>query len=96
MRIGALSAYPDQLWFDPDRPAWLPYWLDDLTESNAKYNAQNLMQATANAAGALTGSVVSAGASGVAEATTTALGGMNFQTIAVLAAVGFVIYALKK
>jgi len=30
--------YPDETCFDPSRPSWLPYWLDDLTESKCKIN----------------------------------------------------------
>ena len=26
-------AYPTDPWFDPNRPSWLPYWIDDSTES---------------------------------------------------------------
>src|SRR5882672_5357557 len=33
-----LSAYPDQACYDPQRPTWLPNWLDDLTESGCKVN----------------------------------------------------------
>jgi len=30
--------YPDESCFDTNRPSWLPYWLDDLTESSCKLN----------------------------------------------------------
>lgn len=33
-----LAAYPDEVWFDPNRPSWLPYWIDTPTESGRKYN----------------------------------------------------------
>lgn len=36
--VKGLGAYPDQVWYDPQRPSWLPYWLDDLTESTRKYS----------------------------------------------------------
>lgn len=32
----ALGAYPDDPYFDPNRPSWLPYWIDSLTESQRK------------------------------------------------------------
>lgn len=32
-----VGAYPDDPYFDPQRPSWLPYWIDDSTESQAKY-----------------------------------------------------------
>lgn len=31
-----LGAYPTDSFYDPDRPAWLPYWIDDPTESAQK------------------------------------------------------------
>lgn len=37
MRRG-VGMYPDEACFDPDRPSLLPYWLDDLTESQCKIN----------------------------------------------------------
>jgi hypothetical protein len=96
MTIGSVGAYPDQEWYDPNRPSWLPYWLDDFTESEAKYNAQNLLQATANAAGDAAGTVAAAGGTGVANAFSSALGGMDLGTIAILAAAGFLIFTIKK
>lgn len=36
------GAYPGDPCFDPDRPSWLPYWLDDFTESECKYNATSI------------------------------------------------------
>lgn len=96
MTIGNIGAYPDQEWYDPDRPSWLPYWLDDFTESEAKYNAQNLLQATANAGGDVIGTAGAAIGTGVANATTSAFAGMDFSTIAILAGLGFVIWTIKK
>lgn len=32
-----MGVYPDQPCYDPQRPTWMPYWLDDLTESSCKY-----------------------------------------------------------
>lgn len=31
-----LGAYPDQVWYDPNRPSWLPGWIDTPTESIRK------------------------------------------------------------
>lgn len=96
MRIGAIGAYPDDPYYDPNRPSWLPYWIDDLTESEAKYNATNIVQATVNATGDAVGSVAASAASGVASAATSAIGGVDISTIAIIAGIGFVIYAFKK
>ena len=32
----ALGAYPTDPYYDPARPSWLPYWIDDPTESQNK------------------------------------------------------------
>jgi hypothetical protein len=40
--MNGLAAYPGDPCYDPDRPSWLPYWLDDFTESDCKYNATNI------------------------------------------------------
>jgi hypothetical protein len=36
--VRGVGAYPDETCFDPARPSWLPYWIDDLTESGCKLN----------------------------------------------------------
>lgn len=40
MRIGlaALGMYPDETCYDVNRPSWLPYFIDDITESQCKVN----------------------------------------------------------
>lgn len=38
-RRTGLSAYPTDSFYDPNRPSWMPYWLDDATESAQKYGA---------------------------------------------------------
>lgn len=36
MMFHGMGAYPSDPYYDPARPDWLPYWLDDLTESRNK------------------------------------------------------------
>lgn len=36
-RASTLGAYPTDSYYDPARPAWLPYWVDSPTESALKY-----------------------------------------------------------
>ena len=36
--VSGLGMYPDETCFDVTRPSWLPYWLDDLSESACKIN----------------------------------------------------------
>lgn len=47
--MNGLAAYPGDPCYDPDRPSWLPYWLDDFTESDCKWGASNIAGATLNA-----------------------------------------------
>lgn len=42
-----LAAYPTDAWYDPDRPSWLPYWIDDPTESAQKYGMYGNANVTA-------------------------------------------------
>jgi hypothetical protein len=37
MAYARLGAYPTDSYYDPNRPSWLPYWLDTPTESIRKY-----------------------------------------------------------
>jgi hypothetical protein len=47
--MSGLGVYPGDPCYDPDRPDWLPYWLDDFTESDCKWGATNIAGATVNA-----------------------------------------------
>lgn len=38
VRRRGVGEYPGYYCYDPNRPSWLPYWLDDLTESSCKWN----------------------------------------------------------
>lgn len=90
-RSRGMSAYPTDSYYDPDRPSWLPYWIDDPTESLAKYNASNLLQATANAAGTAAGSVVGtvadSAASAVSNTLSSAFGSISGQNLLILGAI---------
>lgn len=48
--VGGLGMYPDETCFDPTRPSLLPYWLDDLTESQCKLNLLTAGNTTGNTA----------------------------------------------
>ena len=37
MILRGVGAYPDDPYYDPGRPSWLPYWLDTPTESALKF-----------------------------------------------------------
>ncbi len=36
-RIATLGAYPSDAYYDPNRPGWMPYWIDTLSESAMKW-----------------------------------------------------------
>ena len=73
-----MGAYPGTPCYDPARPTWLPYWFDDLTESDCKYPngvLSDLPQAESNitgvvgqTAGATVADIVDAAAAGAASA----------------------------
>lgn len=72
-----LAAYPGDPCYDSGRPSMLPYWLDDFTESDCKYNASNIVQASINAfgdpgqvasnVGGVTGQAVGSGVNAIAS-----------------------------
>lgn len=65
-----LAAYPTDPCYDPTRPTWLPYWFDDLTESDCKYPngvLSDLPQAESNITGVV-GQTVGAGIADTASA----------------------------
>lgn len=37
-----LAEYPGYYCYDAGRPSWLPYWLDDLTESECKWSPSTI------------------------------------------------------
>ena len=37
-----LGEYPGYYCYDSARPSWLPYWLDDFTESGCKWNPKTI------------------------------------------------------
>src|SRR5271166_4172113 len=40
--IRGLGEYPGYYCYDAGRPSWLPYWIDDLTESACKYSPSTI------------------------------------------------------
>jgi len=88
-----MGAYPGDSYYDAGRPGWLPFWIDTVTESERKYQADSILQATVNAAGmaagTVAGSVVSYAAGSVANAVTAAID----KTTASLAPSGYVVLA---
>lgn len=69
MSYVGLGAYPTDPCYDATRPDWLPYWFDDLTESDCKYPngvLSDLPQAGTNIT-AVAGQTVGAGAADIAS-----------------------------
>lgn len=56
--MNGLGAYPDQSYYDPNRPSWLPYWIDTPTESAAKYGQLTSMVIQGNPTPAAGGNTV--------------------------------------
>lgn len=46
-----LGAYPDQTYYDPNRPSWLPYWVDTWGEGVKKYDQLGNFITTGNLTG---------------------------------------------
>ncbi len=42
LKPASLGEYPGYYCYDADRPSWLPYWLDDFTESACKYSPSTI------------------------------------------------------
>ncbi len=64
------GAYPDNPCYDPNRPSWLPYFFDDITESNCKFPTSligSLPQVESNVTGVL-GQTVGATTADIADA----------------------------
>jgi hypothetical protein len=68
--------------FDPNRPSWMPYWIDDSTESACYYDTDSLSGQVAGAAtqmssvvGATAGGLVSGAVGGAAQGIGSSLSG---------------------
>jgi hypothetical protein len=42
LRNPGLGEYPGYYCYDANRPSWLPYWLDSITESTCKYSPSTI------------------------------------------------------
>lgn len=82
----SLGVYPGDPCYDAGRPNWLPYWIDDFTESDCKFGATNIAGATINAfespgvvaqnVGGVIGQGAGAAVSDVASGAGSAVGGL--------------------
>lgn len=73
MYMRGVGAYPTDSYFDPDRPSWLPYWIDDFTESAAKYGTTSLPGQMGGVVGSAAASVAAGAADAVAGAAANAI-----------------------
>ena len=83
-RVRGVGAYPDDPYYDPNRPGWVPYWIDTPTESLAKYQATSQLQAAGKIIGGAAGDVISGAVSGAVGGPTS---GFNISSGLVLAVV---------
>lgn len=95
MRV-SLGAYPTDTYYDPNRPSWLPYWLDDSAESAAKYGTTDLAGQMGGVVGAATGDITSGIASAATNAGVQLINTSGFSGILLLGAAGLILYALIK
>lgn len=108
MNLQSLGAYPDQVWYDPTRPSWLPYWIDDFTESANKYGSTSITDQMAGVVGAAAGAVGSAAGSAIGTGLSNAVGSaveasgggsastISWTLIAAAVAAAALIFAVKK
>lgn len=107
LNLSSLGAYPDQTYYDPNRPSWLPYFIDTPTESASKYGTTNVIGQMGGVVGVAATDVGSVAGEAVGSAINSAIneatGGVDtsstissWTTIAMLAAAGFLLFALKK
>jgi hypothetical protein len=69
MYTRGVGAYPDDPYYDVNRPSWLPYWIDDSAESAMKYGSTS----TVGQMGGVVGSAGAAVAGGIADAASAAV-----------------------
>lgn len=100
MYARGVGAYPTDSYYDPDRPSWLPYWIDDLTESAAKYNSPTIagqMGGVVGAGVATVGDAISdAATSAVSNAVSTSLSGTLLVGVGVVGALYVMSLLLKR
>ncbi len=91
-----LGLYPGDPCYDPDRPSWLPYWIDDFTESDCFYNAPNVIAAVPNAAGYMAGQAVGITANAVGTGIAAATSQMSWWTLGALGVGGLLLFEFLK
>lgn len=95
-RTHGLGLYPDSPCFDPTRPSWLPYWIDDFQESGCFYNSSSMIGAMPNAAGQMAGVAVAGGTEAIAQGISSALSSGPFGAVGLVLVAAVVIMLLKK
>lgn len=76
MQLSGLGAYPEDAYFDPERPDWLPYWIDTPNESDMKWHTTlpevggyigQVAGGAANMIGEVAGGIAGGAASGLSR-----------------------------
>ena len=79
MYTRGVGAYPDDPYYDVNRPSWLPYWIDDSAESAMKYGTTSTIGqmggVVGSAGAAVAGGIADAAAGAVSNAVSTSLTG---------------------
>ena len=102
--MNGLAAYPGDPCYDPNRPSWLPYWLDEIQEGECETGTSNWWSAGwSELGGQAAGAVTSAASSVVSGAASGAASGVSDLTLSgglliggVVACVALVILLLVK
>lgn len=91
-----LGAYPSDTYYDPNRPDWVPYWIDTPTESAAKWDSPSLFGQTAAVGGYLVGGTADAAANIAGSAAGGFAKSLSMQSVLLLGAGLFALYLIKK
>jgi hypothetical protein len=82
--------------YDSTRPDWLPYWIDDPTESACKYSSPSLVGQMGAVVGAAGGAIVSGAATAIGGAVSNAVSNTTSGGLILGLAVAFGVFLLVK
>jgi hypothetical protein len=96
MSLVGVGMYPTDPCFDPNRASWLPYWIDNTTESACYYGTDSLLGQMGGVVGGAAGTVASGAASAVASGVATGVSNTSASGLLLVAAVGVAALFLLK
>lgn len=96
MSLMGIGMYPTDPCYDQDRPSWLPYWIDDSTESACYYGTDSLLGQMGGVVGGAAGTVASGAASAITSGIATGIGNSSAGGLLLFAAIGTAAFFLLK